>query len=130
MSTYSQGVHEMADSVGSAAEKGATGVHPTRAMMLVPTYTRWCTRLGIRPEAGARLETESAETQAPHAQLRRSLQADPGNAERAPRATVCTHVVVVLCVRPWWCRVCLSMRVRVDVYRLSAMQQWPPCCPQ
>ena len=55
-------------------------------MMLVPAYNRLCARLGIRPQAAGNLEIETAETQAPHAQLRRSLQADPSMAALLPVA--------------------------------------------
>eukprot|EP01037_Dinobryon_pediforme_P007665 gene7665-7726_t len=51
--------------------------HPTRSMMLVPAYSKFCAGLFIKPNAAANIEIESPETQVPHAQLRRMLQSDP-----------------------------------------------------
>ena len=62
----------------------SAGQHPTRCMMLAPAYNRLCSRLRIRPDATSNLEIETPETQAPHTQLRRSLQSDPAMAALLP----------------------------------------------
>lgn len=71
-----------ADAHGS--QVAIAGRHPMRSMMLVPDYNRLCFRLRIRPDAASSLEIETPETQAPHIQLRRSLQADPAMAALLP----------------------------------------------
>lgn len=63
------------------------GKHPTRSVMLAPAYNRLCSRLRIRPDAATNLEIETPETQAPHTQLRRSLQSDPSMAALLPVAS-------------------------------------------
>ncbi len=60
--------------------------HPSRGMMLVSDYTRFCSRLLIKPNAVANVEIENPETQAPHAQLRRTLQSDPAMSALLPVA--------------------------------------------
>src|SRR5262249_17864762 len=62
------------------------GQHPTRSVMLVPAYNHLCSRLRIRPDAASNLEIETPETQAPHTQLRRSLQSHPSMAALLPIA--------------------------------------------
>jgi hypothetical protein len=64
----------------------SAGRHPTRTMMLAPAYHRFCSRMRVRPDAAGKLEIETPETQAPHAQLRRDLQADPAMAALLPVA--------------------------------------------
>ena len=51
--------------------------HPSRGMMLVPDYTRFCSRLLIKPNAAANIEIESPETQAPHPSFAASPESDP-----------------------------------------------------
>ncbi len=60
--------------------------HMSRGLMLLPTYLRLCSELSIEPGAAACLEVEASETLAPHAQLRRTLQADAAMSALLPAA--------------------------------------------
>jgi hypothetical protein len=64
----------------------SAGYHPTRSVMLLPAYNRICSRLYIRSDAATNLEIETPETQAPHTQLRLSLQSNPSMAALLPIA--------------------------------------------
>lgn len=68
------------------ARVASAGQHPTRSMMLVPAYNRLCSRMRVRPDTAGNLEIETPETQAPHPQLRRTLQSDPAMAALLPIA--------------------------------------------
>ena len=77
-------IHALRNADAHGSQVAIAARHPMRSMMLVPDYNRLCFRLRIRPDAASSLEIETAETQAPHIQLRRSLQADPAMAALLP----------------------------------------------
>jgi hypothetical protein len=60
--------------------------HPSRGLMLLPIYLRICSRLSIEPRAAARVGAETSDTQAPHAQLRRTLETDAAMSALLPAA--------------------------------------------
>jgi ParB-like nuclease family protein len=77
-------IQALRDADAHGSQVAIAGRHPPRSMMLVPDYNRLCFRLRIRPDAASNLEIETPETQAPHIQLRRSLQSDPAMAALLP----------------------------------------------